>query len=125
MTSPCLTCHLPIEDSYKSCPTCGAEISDFAREYSVRPVNGTYKLLSRLGVGGMGEVFRARHLIFGTEFVIKVMKPALHENVALQTRFVREALFARKVKHANVASVADAARLPDGSLFIVAEFIEG
>ncbi len=76
-------------------------------------------------MGGMGEVFRARHLIFGTDFVIKVMKPDLRTNAALQTRFIREALFARKVRHANVASVADAARLPDGTLFIVANFIEG
>jgi type II secretory pathway pseudopilin PulG len=73
----------------------------------------------------MGEVFRARHLIFGTDFVIKVMKPALRESGELQKRFIREALFARKVRHANVASVVDAARLPDDSLFIVAEFIEG
>ena len=73
----------------------------------------------------MGEVFRARHLIFGTDFVIKVMKPSLRENAALQKRFIREALFARKVRHPNVASVKDAARLPDDSLFIVADFVAG
>src|SRR5436190_4405794 len=108
MTFSCLTCHAELDDSYKSCPRCGNQISDFVREYSGKPVNGTYELLGRIRGGGMGEVFRARHLIFGTDFIIKVMKPTLRDNASLQKRFIREALLSRKVRQANVATVADA-----------------
>jgi len=125
MTIPCLTCRAELDDSFKSCPMCGNEVSDFGREYSLKPVNGTYEILGRIRGGGMGEVFRARHLIFGTDFIIKVMKPALRDNEGLQKRFIREALLSRKVRHENVATIADAGRLPDGTLFIIAEFIKG
>lgn len=101
------------------------EITDFVREYSARPVNGTYELLGRIGGGGMGTVFRVRHLIFGAQYVLKVMKPELGDSEQSQRRFLREALLSRKVQHPRVAAVVDAARLPDGSLYIISELIEG
>ena len=124
MTIPCLTCRAELDDSYKSCPRCGNEISDFAHEYSIKPVNGTYELLGRIRGGGMGEVFRARHVIFETDFIIKVMKPEIRDNAGLQKRFIREAVLSRRVRQENVAAVADAGRLPGGVLFMVADFIE-
>jgi predicted amidophosphoribosyltransferase len=48
MTIPCLTCRAELDDSYKSCPKCGCESSEFAREYSIKPVNSTYELLGRI-----------------------------------------------------------------------------
>jgi serine/threonine-protein kinase len=88
-------------------------------------LDGKYKLLERLGAGGMGEVFKAEHVLLGTLRVIKVVRPQIAENAEAQDRFLREARLATRVHHQNVATLHDFAALPDGAHYMVWELIDG
>ena len=68
-------------------------------------LDGKYEILSRIGVGGMGEVFKARHVHLNTFRCIKVMKQALLADDVFLTRFLREARLATQIHHPNIAVV--------------------
>jgi serine/threonine protein kinase len=91
MATPCFHCQAPLEAHYKACPSCGEPISDFLREHLTRPIDGKYEILSRLGVGGMGEVFKVRHIHLNAIRVIKLMRPQVAQTKGAHERFVREA----------------------------------
>ena len=84
-----------------------------------------YEIQERLGAGGMGEVYKASHRWLGTTRVIKVIRPHVSGRTDAQERFVREARAATKVHHPNVATLHDFSRLPDGSHYMVWEYIDG
>ncbi|HKR65797.1 MAG TPA: serine/threonine-protein kinase [Thermoanaerobaculia bacterium] len=88
-------------------------------------LDGRYEIVQRLGAGGMGEVYKATHLLLGASRVIKVVHPNISTNTDARERFLREARAATKVQHPNVATVHDFAALPDGSHYMVWEFIDG
>lgn len=88
-------------------------------------LDGRYTINERLGAGGMGEVYKATHNLLGATRVIKVVHPHISSNEDARDRFLREARAATKVQHANVATVHDFAALPDGSHYMVWEFIDG
>ena len=88
-------------------------------------LDGRYEIIQRLGAGGMGEVYKARHILLGAIRVIKVVHPNISTNADARERFLREARAATKVQHPNVATVHDFASLPDGSHYMVWEFIDG
>ncbi|HEU4887923.1 MAG TPA: serine/threonine-protein kinase [Thermoanaerobaculia bacterium] len=87
-------------------------------------LDGKYEILSRIGVGGMGEVFKARHLHLNTFRCIKVMKQALLADDVFLTRFLREARLATQIHHPNIAVVHDFF-IGDGGNYMVTEFIDG
>ncbi len=88
-------------------------------------LDGRYEIVKRLGAGGMGEVYMATHILLGASRVIKVVHPNISTNIDARERFLREARAATKVQHPNVATVHDFAALPDGSHYMVWEFIDG
>jgi serine/threonine protein kinase len=88
-------------------------------------LDGRYEIVKRLGAGGMGEVYMATHILLGASRVIKVVHPNISTNADAHERFLREARAATKVQHQNVATVHDFAALPDGSHYMVWEFIDG
>jgi serine/threonine-protein kinase len=88
-------------------------------------LDGRYEIVQRLGAGGMGEVYKATHILLGATRVIKVVHPNISTNTDAKERFLREARAATKVQHPNVATVHDFAELPDGSHYMVWEFIDG
>jgi|GEM_PF-3302776 len=125
MSFRCIACDAAIESRYTNCPECGEPVTAFLREYLEKPVGGNYQLLGKLGQGGMGEVYKAKHVYFHNEVVIKVMRPQLAGANSLTERFIQEARVARKIKHENVAQIFDFSALPDGSFYMVWELIEG
>jgi serine/threonine protein kinase len=88
-------------------------------------LDGRYEITARLGAGGMGEVYKATHVMLGAPRVIKVVHPHIAANADARDRFMREARVATKVQHHNVATFHDFASLPDGSHYMVWEFIDG
>ena len=88
-------------------------------------LDGKYEILGLLGVGGMGEVYKARHVHLGAYRCIKVVKPSLMADDAYRQRFLREARLATQIHHPNLAAVHDFSILPDGTSYMVAEFIDG
>jgi len=100
-------------------------MTDFLSRYSTEPLDGKYRLIERLGAGGMGEVFKAEHVFLGAIRVIKIVRPQISSSTEAHDRFVREARLATKVHHQNVATLHDFASLPDGAAYMVWEFIDG
>ena len=84
-----------------------------------------YHLEERLGEGGMGTVYRARHLLMDRPVAIKVLHPQFVENEAARTRFQLEARAAVLLHHANAVSVTDFGQTADGLVYIVMELLEG
>ena len=121
----CVRCHAELEKSFRACPHCGEPVTDFLRRYSDEPIDGKYRIVQRLGAGGMGEVYKVEHTFLGTTRVVKVIRPQIQESRDAHERFLREARAATKVQHPNVATMHDFAALPDGSHYMVWEFIDG
>jgi tRNA A-37 threonylcarbamoyl transferase component Bud32 len=84
-----------------------------------------YELVGLLGTGGMGEVYKARHVHLGATRCIKLMKRALMADPAYRARFLREAQLATQIHHPNVAVVHDFSTLSDGTSYMVTEYIDG
>ena len=125
MAFHCIKCKNEIDKSYKACPHCGEPITDFLRQYSDTPIDGKYQITDRLGAGGMGEVYKVQHTFLGATRVIKVIRPQISESKDAHERFLREARLATKIQHPNVATLHDFSSLPDGSHYMVWEFIDG
>jgi serine/threonine protein kinase len=87
-------------------------------------LDGKYEILSRIGAGGMGEVFKARHLHLDAFRCIKVMKQELLVDEVFRSRFLREARLATQIHHPNIAVVHDFF-VGEGGNYMVTEFIEG
>ena len=66
---------------------------------------GPYEILSALGVGGMGEVYRARDTKLGRDVAIKVLLPAVANNPERLARFKREATILASLNHPNIGGI--------------------
>ena len=88
-------------------------------------LDGKYEIVGLVGAGGMGEVYKARHVHLGAFRCIKVVKPSLMADEAYRQRFLREARMATQIHHPNLAVVHDFSILADGTSYMVAEFIDG
>ncbi|PWT82528.1 MAG: hypothetical protein C5B44_01990, partial [Acidobacteria bacterium] len=84
-----------------------------------------YRLEAKLGVGGMGTVYRARHLLIDRAVAVKVLNPRYGEDEAARERFRREARAAGRLQHANAVTVTDFGETPGGFVYIVMELLEG
>jgi serine/threonine-protein kinase len=124
-TIPCIRCGAQIEREFKACPHCGEPLTDFLREYADKPIDGKYRIVQRLGIGGMGEVFKVEHTFLGSTRVVKIIRAQISASSDAHERFLREARLATKVQHPNVATLYDFSELADGSHYMVWEFIEG
>ncbi|MBA3241511.1 MAG: protein kinase [Acidobacteria bacterium] len=92
-----------------------------------RVLDGKYELLSRLGEGGMGAVYRASRVHIGDEVAVKVLHSKLVTDETLIERFRREARAAAQLQHPNVVTIHDygEARGPEGFAYIVMELVRG
>ena len=118
----CPRCAAPVAAGARFCPACGLPIS---RLCPGQVLDGKYEILDKIGEGGMGEVYRARHLHLDEIRIIKVTKPDASGANSQPRRFQEEARLATLVRHPNVAGLYDFSRQPDGSFYMVWEFIDG
>jgi serine/threonine protein kinase len=85
---------------------------------------GPYEIQSPLGVGGMGEVYRARDTRLGRDVAIKVLPQHLSSNADLRQRFEREARAISSLNHPRICTLHDVGH-QDGIDFLVMEYLEG
>jgi serine/threonine protein kinase len=90
-----------------------------------RTVGGRYALDGRLGEGGMGQVYRARHLQLGKAFALKIISPTAALDGAARARFNDEARLASEISHPNIVSVVDFGEDPAFGAYMVMELVEG
>jgi serine/threonine protein kinase len=121
----CLKCKQSIDAEYDQCPHCGEKVTNFQRTYSSRLLDGKYQIIDRLGVGGMGEIFKVRHIHLNELRVIKIMRPNVAADDQGLQRFLQEARTSTMIKHKNLAMLYDFAQLEDSSYYMVWEFIDG
>src|SRR5437762_851898 len=121
----CLRCKSPLDSQLDQCPSCGERITVFQRTYSTRLLDGKYQIIDRLGIGGMGEIFKVRHIHLNELRVIKIMRPNVAADDQGMQRFLQEARTSTMIKHSNLAMLYDFAQLEDGSYYMVWEFIDG
>jgi len=89
-------------------------------------LGGRYRVLRRLGTGGMGTVYLAEHIHLGRLTAVKLLCPPLcAEDPGAEQRFRQEALIVAKVRHPSVAQVYDLDRLPDGRYLLAMEYVAG
>ncbi|MDZ4836104.1 MAG: protein kinase [Candidatus Melainabacteria bacterium] len=88
-------------------------------------IDRKYEVVSAIGCGGMGVVYKVRHLILGRYFAIKVIHPYLAADVRNRRRFQREAQAASRLTHQNLATVFDWDIMEDGRPYLVMYYIEG
>src|SRR5918995_4791307 len=84
-----------------------------------------YHLEEQLGIGGMGTVYRARHLLIDRPVAVKVLNQRFVEDEAARTRFSREARACGRLQHANAVTVTDFGESHDGYVYLVMELLEG
>ena len=83
-----------------------------------------YKVLEKLGQGGMGEVFLAQDKKLGRNVALKFLPETLQQNPAIQKRFVREARFAAAMDHPYICKIYETQEI-EGLTFIAMEYVEG
>ncbi|MBS2027170.1 MAG: protein kinase [Deltaproteobacteria bacterium] len=88
-------------------------------------INGSYEILRLLGAGGMGNVYEAKHTRLPKKFAIKVVRSDLAKDEAAFERFKREADIASSLGNKHIVEVHDWNVLPDGSPYMVMEFLTG
>jgi len=88
-------------------------------------INEKYEVVDLIGVGGLGFVVAAVHLELGENVALKFLRPEALANAEAVGRFAREARASAKIQSEHVARVFDVGALPDGSPFIVMEYLEG
>jgi eukaryotic-like serine/threonine-protein kinase len=85
---------------------------------------GHYRVLEKIGAGGMGEVFRARDERLGRDVALKLIRPASSDNPDLLRRFEQEARAAAALNHPNIVAIYDVG-FEGTTPYIVAELLEG
>lgn len=84
-----------------------------------------YRLVRCIGDGGMGQVYEAQHVNINRRFAIKLLKPEIVSNPEAVARFRQEAWSASSIGHENIVEIDDFATLPNGSVYLAMEFLEG
>ena len=88
-------------------------------------LDGKYYVEKKIGEGGMGVVFAARHAVIERPLAIKVLKREVMRDTATIRRFVQEAKAASRIGHPNIVDVIDFGTTPDGMTYSVMEFVIG
>lgn len=126
----CPECSREYDDSVKVCPEDGAilTVSTVKGDSFIgRIIDEKYKILERLGDGGMGSVYKAEHLLMSRTVALKILRRSLAddaENDEFVRRFQVEARTASKINHPNAVTIHDFG-LEGDSPYLVMEFNEG
>jgi serine/threonine-protein kinase len=123
----CPVCSAVYPDETRFCPNDGQTLraSGPAADLVGQIVADRYHVIKKLGEGGMGHVYLAEHVRMGRRIAIKVMNPTMVHDPEAVARFNREATNASRITHPNVCTIHDFGEMPDGTVFLVMEFVEG
>ena len=123
----------------KACPVCGNEYSNTS---TLCPVDGAalqstsdphigetlaekYLIEELIKTGGMGSVYRGKHVLMDKRVAIKVLRPSLAVDDDVVARFSREAKAASRISHPHAVNVTDFGESENGVVFLVMEFLDG
>jgi len=121
----CPACARAFTDTETFCPHDNAELLD--HDPMVGKIAGTkYEVLSRLGRGGMGVVYKARHIFMDRTVALKIVNPRLTANPRYLDMLRQEALAAARFSHPNAVTLLDFGFFgEDETFYMVMEYIQG
>jgi len=88
-------------------------------------LDGRYRIMSKLGEGGMGEVYAAEHVHIEKRFAIKLLRQEIVSNPEAVTRFRQEARSSSSIGHRNIIAIEDFGQLADGRIYMCMELLNG
>src|SRR5256712_11382656 len=121
----CSVCNEKFDDSISFCPKDGEVLEEDPGSLVGNALDGQYQIEALLGKGGMGAVYRARHILLGDRVAIKVLPPEMRSNSEWLRRFQREGQAARRFRHHNAVTVYDLRTSSDGTIYLVMEYVDG
>src|SRR5580700_3095709 len=121
----CTICHATYPAAFTHCPHDGSVLTEANEWAEGAMIRGKYRILGKLGQGGMATVYKAVHVGFDEVCALKVINPELASDLSFVKRFGQEAALTRKLQHPNAVRVEDIDQADDGRPFMVMEFIEG
>ena len=121
----CPHCETGYHDQLTSCPTHGGMLSEIRELKPGMVIHRTYRIIRKLGQGGMGTVYLAEHQLMEEKRALKFLSSELSQDAAFTGRFRREVRTLRQVRHKNVVDCGDLEQAEDDSLFFAMEFVNG
>lgn len=120
----CPRCSELFPDDAGFCPYDGASLDKNSDRYLGRTIASRYRLIKRLGLGGMSSVYLARHIIIDRLSALKILRKELGLNPSHRERFLREARAVNRINHRNIVEISDVGEA-DGVAYLVMEYVEG
>jgi serine/threonine protein kinase/tetratricopeptide (TPR) repeat protein len=122
----CSACGTALMEGANFCFHCGApQEKREADDPLIGKMIGAYRVISVIGEGAMGRVYRAEQTTLRRAVCIKTIKQHLASDPSMIDRFEREARAVSSIRHPNIVGVLDAGSVPSGIFYIVMELIEG
>jgi len=121
----CPQCSTGYPDSLAACPTHGLPLNEIRDLKPGMVVHHSYRIVRKLGQGGMGAVYLAQHTLMDEPRALKFLSAELSQDAAFTARFLREVRTLRQIRHQNVVDCGDLESAEDGSLFFSMEFVDG
>jgi len=121
----CPQCTNGYSDEYSTCPKHGGLLSEIRDLRPGMMVRNTYRIVRKLGQGGMGTVYLAQHTLMDEPQALKFLSTELSKDEAFTSRFLREVRTLRQVRHKNVVDAGNLEPAEDGTLFFSMEFVDG
>ena len=121
----CPICNTKYDDSMSFCTRDGEVLQEDPASLVGTTLDNQYTIEAMLGKGGMGAVYRARHILLGDKVAIKILPPIMRNNTEWLRRFQREGQAARRFRHPNAVTVYDLRTTNEGLVYMVMEYVEG
>jgi serine/threonine protein kinase len=121
----CPQCTTGYHDRQTSCPTHGTLLNEIRELKPGMIIHKTYRIIRKLGQGGMGAVYLAQHTLMDEPRALKFLSPELSADQDFTSRFLREVRTLRQVRNLHVVDCGDLESAEDDSLFFAMEFVDG
>ena len=120
----CPICSEIFPDEAAFCPTDGRELARSTDPFLGRTLSARYRLVKRLGAGGMSVVYLARHVMIDRLSAIKILRQDLGMNPVHRERFLREARAVNRINQRNIVEITDFGET-EGLVYLVMEYVAG
>jgi serine/threonine protein kinase len=121
----CPQCSTGYPDSHTTCPMHGVLLNEIRDLKPGMVIHQSYRIIRKLGQGGMGAVYLAQHTLMNEPRALKFLSPELSRDQAFTGRFLREVRTLRQIRNRNVVDCGDLEAAEDDSLFFSMEFVDG
>ena len=121
----CQSCRARFRGDAQICPIDGGKLVELPDPLIGLTLAGRFTIVTRIGAGGMGTVYRARHEAIGRDVAVKFLSPELAIDPTNRQRFLREAQAANRIGHEHIIEITDYGETDDGLVYLVMELLEG